>query len=140
MAAVILLTSDMQMQMAMLGLTTMAMLMGVQLQSKGCAHSQRAHDQQRQTDKEFSPGRHGLNRGQILNEECDQGQHNHSDGMPGSPGQTGANRTPGAIDGERRHRHEMIGTTDHMCGASGESRQQRDQHGGRAQKGILHDT
>lgn len=133
MAAVIPLASDMEMEVAMLRFPPVTMLMGMELQTESCPDGKRANHQEGQTDEKFRPGRHGLDVGQILDHERDQSQRNHTGRMAGSPGQSGTDRTPGTVHGHRRHRHEMVGTTDHMHGASSESRQERDQHGGTAQ-------
>ena len=128
MAPVIALTANVQVEMAVLPLPVVMMLMRVQLQSKGCADRKGANHQQRHTHKPFSPGRHGLQMGQILDQQCHQGQQHHARCMTNPPGQTRSQRLHRTVQGHRGHGHQVIGSTDDMQRSGGKPRQQTDQH------------
>ena len=129
MPAVVALPPHMQMKVLMGGVVAfMAMAMGVQLQAKGCAQGEGSNHQQSNPDEEFSPGGQGLQMGKILEPNGDEGEDDHTGGMASSPCQGTAQCLDGSVEGERSHRRKVIGTSDDMNGAGGNSSENADQH------------
>ena len=129
MPAVVALATHMQMEVLMGGsVVIMAMDMGVQLQAKGRAHGEDPNHQQSKTDEEFSPGGHGLEMGEVLETNGDEGKNDHTGGMAYTPCQGTAQCLDGSVEREGSHRHEVISTSDDMNGAGGNSSENADQH------------
>ena len=132
MAAVIALAAHVEMQVLVIGaagvgVVVVVMVVAVELQPEGGADGEGTDDKQGDTHKEFSPGGHGLNMGEVLETDGDQGENNNTDGMTGPPGQGTATGGEGPVEGERSHCHEVVGTTDHMNGTSGYTGENADQ-------------
>ena len=137
MAAVIALAAHVEMQVLVIGaagvgVVVVVMVVAVELQPEGGADGEGTDDKQGDTHKEFSPGGHGLNMGEVLETDGDQGKNNNTGGMTGPPGQGTATGGEGPVEGERSHCHEVVGTTDHMNGTGGHTGENADQQRFRA--------
>ena len=67
------------------GVVVVVMVVAVELQPEGGADGEGTDDKQGDTHKEFSPGGHGLNMGEVLETDGDQGENNNTGGMTGPP-------------------------------------------------------
>ena len=75
-----------------------------------------------------NPLPHLVSAGSNLAGRRRQGQHHHSDGVAGPPGQAGPQGRQGLPQGERSHGHEVVGSTDHVNSTGGETGEDADQH------------
>ena len=91
--------------MLVMDVFVVAMLVAVELQPESRTHSQSTDNQQGDANEKFSPGRHGLDRGEVLETDRDQSQDNHSGRVACSPGQSAAAGRQRTVDGKRSHRH-----------------------------------
>ena len=65
-----------------IGVVFVVMVVAVELQPEGGADGEGTDDKQGDSH-EFSPGGHGLNVGQVLETDGDQGENNNTGGMTG---------------------------------------------------------
>ena len=123
MATVVAGAANMQMKMTMLCSTVVAVLMGVQFQPERRADCKGTHYQQSHTYQKFRPRRHGLHMGQVFQTNGDQRQNHNSGGVTSTPSQGVTKSGQWLVQGEGRHRHQVVSTTHHMNSAGGNTGQ-----------------
>ncbi len=85
MAAMVLLTAEMQMEMTMQSRTIVMMVVGVQLQAKRSSDGESTNHKQRHPHQKFRPCRHALGMDQVFKENRNYTKQNHPEGMAAAP-------------------------------------------------------